>query len=90
MKNVDSEIAATQAIDTLTSVAETHPQSLLKSIRDAVECRIDGMAIVALAILTAKANDNFLTNKEVVGTIVSMLGVYGPPKLLEYVEYLKS
>lgn len=89
-KQIDPDQAATHVIDILTSVAQDNPDFLLKSIRDAVECRIDGMVIVALAILTAKADEGFLKRKETANTIISILSVYGPPKLLEYVEYLKS
>lgn len=90
MEKLDPEIATLQAIELLTSVAENNPKVLLKFIREAVEVKIDEMVIVALAILTAKANEAFLMNKKNSGTILSILSIYGPPKLLEYTEYLKS
>lgn len=90
MGKLDPEIAAMAAIDKLSQAAQHNPVMLLKAIRDAVEISVDGMAIVALAILTAKAEEEFLKNREHSNSIISILGVYGPPKLLEYIEYLKS
>lgn len=90
MEKLDPDIVAMEAIETLSKVAKHNPKMLLKAVRDAVEISIDGMVIVALAILTASASEEFLKDRENSNSIISILGVYGPPKLLEYVEYLKS
>lgn len=86
----DKDIAAQSAIDILTKVAQSTPDYLLNAIKDAVQIRIDGMVVVALAILTSSASINWLEKKQTVGTIVAILNEQGPPKLLEYVELLKS
>lgn len=85
----DKDEPARRAIEILQKVSRDNPRYLLKAIQDAVEIRVDGMAMVALAILTANAPDSFFQHKKIPATIVSILSFYGPPKLLEYVELLK-
>lgn len=84
---LDQDLAMEKVIDILSYVAENNSQFLLKSIQDTAETKIDGMIIPALAILTAKADKKFLI--ENAGTIKTILSIFGPPKLLEYIEFLK-
>lgn len=82
--------AADVAINIFTASAQKTPQELLKSIKDTIEVKIDGMTMVALAIFTAKANKTFLQKDTTSTTMAMLFSVYGPPKLLEFVELLKS
>jgi hypothetical protein len=79
-----------KTIKILTLAAQNEPRVLLKAVNDVIEVRIDTMVMLALAILTAKADESFLEKEEISEMIIMFLSVSGPPKLLEYVEYLKS
>lgn len=48
------------------------------------------MTMIALAILASKASNEFLQQDNTYSTFVMFFSVYGPPKLLEFVECLKS
>ena len=84
-----SDDSAGMVIDILKEMSIKDPQLVLRHIRDAVECRLDRMVPLALAILTTSADEMFF-NRENIGTIQSILTVYDPPELLEYIEWLKS
>jgi len=87
---IDGEEAAEKIIKIFSAAAQKNPQRLLDSIQEAVELKIDGMTTLALAIFIAQSNEIFLRKAYVLSTIEILLGAYRPPKLLEFVEYLKS
>lgn len=89
-EKISSEEAVTRTIKIFSTTAQKTPQLLLKAIRETIEVKIDGMTMVALAILTAKASDTFLQRNNTNATCIMLLSVYGPPKILEFVEFLKS
>lgn len=82
--------AVTQTINTLAIAARKTPNKLLKAITNAVEVRIDGMIMIALAIFIGQAEEKILQQKDIKSTLFTLLDVYNPPKLLEFVELLKS
>lgn len=89
-EKVDPEEAVTRTIRIFSSAAQKTPQTLLKAIRETIEVKIDGMTMIALAILAGRANDSFLRKSNTSATFVMLLGAYGPAKLLEFVELSKS
>lgn len=84
------DVDAEAAVEVLTRTAQTQPKFLIEAIRDVVQIRVDGMVIIALAYLSAKAPDEFLAKRGTQVYIMNMLSVYDPPALLEYVEMLRS
>ncbi len=76
------------AIELLTEVAQKNPKKLLSTLEKVTEVGIDGMLMVALTILTTTASESFLQKNG--SNIIMLLGEYGPPRLLEFVELLKS
>ena len=89
-ENIDSEEAITKTIKIFSNAAQKTPRALLESIREIVEVKIDGMIMIALAVLAAKAPETFLQKHSTTITYNMLLSVYGPPKLLEFVELSKS
>lgn len=89
-EKIDSEEAVTRTIQIFSTAAQKNPQKLLKAIRDAIETKIDGMTMVALAIFASQAKESFLQNGDTQDTMVMLLSAYGPPKLMEFVELTKS
>lgn len=85
----DEEASVDVVLDILKNVSITNPGVVMRHVRAACECKIDGMIPLALAVLTANADDSFFSSKNS-GTIRSILMVYGPEELLEYTEFLKS
>lgn len=85
----DKESQAGLVVEILQDAVICTPDIVLTYIRDACECRLDGMISLALAILSAGADESFFT-KDVNNAIQAVLLVYGPMQLLEYVEYMKS
>lgn len=89
-EKVDPDEAVTQAIKLFSIAAQKTPQSFLNTIEKTIEVKIDGMVMIALAVLVSKANDSFLQKDNTSSSFITFLSVYGPPKILEFVEYLKS
>ena len=87
---VKEEEAIDSTINILSLAAKESPSLLLGLIRDAVEMKADGMVMLSLAVLSAKAGSSFLNSRSNCSTIISILDIYEPTDLLEYVEYLKS
>lgn len=77
-----------KAIELLTSAVQKNPQSFLTTLEEVVEVGIDGMVMVALAIFASTAEESFLQKNN--SSIIILMSEYGPPKLLEFVELLKS
>lgn len=79
-----------EAIALLTKYAKLESRFLLKSIKELVQIKVDGMIMVALAVLTANAPLSFIAQVSTIESIVVCLSQYQPPDLLEYVELLRS
>lgn len=89
-ENVNAEEATTRAIKIFSLAAQNNPQTLLETLQEVIEVKIDGLTMLALAILASQASENFLQKNNTYSTFVMFFSVYGPPKILEFVEYSKS
>lgn len=87
---LDADQAADEAVALIGRMAVSEPKFVLEAIMDAVRVRIDSMLPVALAVLSAKASDSFLGKRNTFNHIVSVLAVYSPAFLCEFVELLRS
>lgn len=77
-----------KAIELLTEAAQKNPKKLLSALEEVAEVGIDGMLMVALTVLVSTAREDFLQKNG--SDIIMLLSEYGPPRLLEFVELLKS
>ena len=76
-----------KAIEIISTSAQ-NPQELLSTIEEVIQVGIDRMVMMALAVFLAKA-DSLVLEKNT-STINLLFNQFGPPKLLELVELLKS
>lgn len=86
----DEDLAIEKTILLLSKAAKETPEFLLKTILDVVKIKKDGMALLALAALTGHSSLIFINDKKNIQNILSILHIYEPSRLLEYVEFLKS
>lgn len=86
----DKDKAAQDALDLLASLAQQAPEFLLERIIAVVEVKIDGMIMVALAVLAGQAPAEFLSNSKINAKISEVLGFYNPADLIDFVELVKS
>lgn len=90
----DSVIPLNETVDEtlsiLKKVSSTNPKLMLEVLKEIVQVKIDSMVMIALAVLTATAPDEFLSKRHVQNSIMDILGIYTPAILLEYVEMLRS
>lgn len=87
-EEIDSDLITEKAIEILICVAKEDPGVLLAILIDAVEIRMDSMVMLGLAVLTGHADSHFLSSEK--NAILDILCCYGPPKLLDYVELLRT
>lgn len=90
LENYDSDDATERVVEFLSEASYSAPNETLVTIQDAVETKADGMVMVSLAIFTAQAPEEFLTYNQNAWAITSILALYGPDQLVEYVDYLRS
>lgn len=83
------DLAAEGIISVLANAAYQTPKDLLVAIKDVVQVRIDSMVMVAMANLFAYAPDEFFT-ANILNTILSIMDIYEPPLLLEFVLILQE
>lgn len=87
---LDADQAADEAVALIGRMAVSEPRFVIEAIMDAVRVKIDSMLPVALAVLSAKASDSFLGKRSTFNNMVSVLAVYSPAFLCEFIELLRS
>lgn len=76
-----------KAIEIISTAAQSS-QEFLNTIEEVIQVGIDRMVMLALAVFLAKADSSILEKHT--ATINLLFNQFGPPKLLELVEFLKS